>query len=49
MLGFIADDRSEIEGLDRTEHGEVGFDLGGMPEAAPATATSEPRAAQAPP
>jgi ammonium transporter len=26
-MGFTTDDRSETEGLDRTEHGEVGFDM----------------------
>src|SRR5262249_43989105 len=27
LFGFTADDREEIEGLDRIEHGETGFDL----------------------
>jgi ammonium transporter len=29
VLGFVTDAQSETEGLDRTEHGEVGFDFGG--------------------
>jgi hypothetical protein len=35
--------------LDRTEHGEVGFDLGPALEEAPALAGQEPRAARVPP
>src|SRR5262249_19112428 len=34
MFGFVTDGKSETEGLDRTEHGEVGFDLGLALEAA---------------
>lgn len=47
-LGFMADDREEIEGLDRIEHGETGFDLGLALEAVALTST-EPRAALVPP
>jgi ammonium transporter, Amt family len=46
--GFTTDDQSEVEGLDRTEHGEVGFDLGPALETAP-VAGAEPRAASVPP
>jgi ammonium transporter len=48
VCGFTTDETSEIEGLDRTEHGEVGFDLGLAMEQAP-VAGSEPRAALVPP
>jgi ammonium transporter len=48
LFGFVAEPKAEIEGLDRTEHGEVGFDLGPALEMAPATA-AEPRAALVPP
>src|SRR5262245_16381699 len=47
-LGFITDAESETIGLDRTEHGEVGFDLGPSLETAP-VAAAEPRAASVPP
>lgn len=46
-LGFTTDERSETEGLDLTEHAEVGFHFG--PEAALAPTGSEPRAATMPP
>jgi ammonium transporter len=46
LLGFTTDARSETEGLDRTEHGEVGFDFG--PEVA-TVAGAEPRPATFPP
>jgi ammonium transporter len=49
MLGFVTDDVSETEGLDRTEHGEVGFDLGAAMELAPAASAAEPRPAVVPP
>jgi ammonium transporter len=49
VLGFVTDDRSETEGLDRTEHGEVGFDLGQAMEVAPAAAATAPRPARVPP
>lgn len=47
-LGFITDAQSETEGLDRTEHGEVGFDYGPGLEMA-STAAVEPRPADVPP
>jgi ammonium transporter len=47
--GFCLDPRSESEGLDRTQHGEVGFDLGPALESAPEHAPLEPRAATVPP
>jgi ammonium transporter len=47
--GFCLDDRSESEGLDRTEHGEVGFDLGPALESAPEMPLQEPRSALVPP
>lgn len=46
LFGFTTNERAEIDGLDRTEHGEVGFDLG--LEIGPAM-PSEPRAAVIPP
>jgi Amt family ammonium transporter len=46
--GFTTDERSEAEGLDRTEHGEVGFDFGYATESVPVV-TVEPRAASVPP
>jgi ammonium transporter len=49
LVGFITDARSETEGLDRTEHGEVGFDLGPALEVAATTPEVEPRAARVPP
>jgi ammonium transporter len=49
LVGFGTDAKSETEGLDRTEHGEVGFDLGPALEVAPAGAGAEPRAARVPP
>jgi ammonium transporter len=48
VFGFIANDAEEIDGLDRTEHGETGFDFGYGYEAAP-TGETEPRAAIVPP
>jgi ammonium transporter len=42
--GFCLDAKAENEGLDRSEHGEVGFDLGPSLEHVP-----EPRAADVPP
>jgi Amt family ammonium transporter len=47
--GFCLEDKSEGEGLDRTEHGEVGFDLGPALELVPERAPQEPRAAMVPP
>jgi ammonium transporter len=49
VFGFTTDQVSETEGLDRTEHGEVGFDLGPALELAPTVASAEPRAASIPP
>jgi ammonium transporter len=50
LLGFTTDERSETEGLDRTEHGEVGFDFGPQLEyTTVAAAEAEPRAASVPP
>src|SRR5262249_21829211 len=48
-IGFIADADEEIEGLDRTEHGETGFDFGYGYEVAPISSPKEPRAAIVPP
>jgi ammonium transporter len=49
VLGFTAMEKNEVDGLDRSEHGEVGFDLGLAMEAASANAAAEPRAATVPP
>jgi ammonium transporter len=46
--GFCLEPQTETEGLDRTEHGEVGFDLS-LTEDVPEIPSLEPRAAQAPP
>ena len=46
-LGFVTDEQSEILGLDRTEHGEAGFDYGPSLEMTSATHT-EPRPAATP-
>jgi ammonium transporter len=48
-MGFVATDDEEVEGLDRIEHGEVGFDLGLAMESASAHAAAEPRPALVPP
>src|SRR5262249_4692616 len=48
-IGFTTDEASEIEGLDRTEHGEVGFDLSPAMEMVRSAATAEPKAARVPP
>ncbi len=47
--GFCADPKSEGEGLDRSQHGETGFDLGPELEMAPAAEGPTPRAALVPP
>jgi ammonium transporter len=47
-FGFITSERDEIEGLDHTEHGETGFDLGLAMEAVPQI-SHEPRPALIPP
>src|SRR5262249_9143464 len=48
-LGLTLDERSENEGLDRAEHGEVGFDLGPALQEVPGTPPHEPRPASVPP
>jgi ammonium transporter len=48
-LGFVADSDAEVEGLDRTEHGETGFDFGYGYEVAAITNPASPRAATVPP
>jgi len=47
--GFCLDARSEDEGLDRSEHGEIGFDLGPSMDLVPEAPMLEPRAALVPP
>jgi Amt family ammonium transporter len=47
--GFCLDPRAENEGLDRSEHGEVGFDLGLAMELAAELPPHEPRPATVPP
>jgi ammonium transporter len=47
VLGFATTPEAEIEGLDRTEHGETGFDFG--METASVASLAEPRAASVPP
>jgi ammonium transporter len=49
LCGFGTSPRAETEGLDRSEHGEVGFDLGLALEAAPDRPAHEPRPATRPP
>jgi ammonium transporter len=50
LVGFTTSPRAETEGLDRSEHGEVGFDLGLALEATPADGPAqEPRPATRPP
>jgi ammonium transporter len=49
LMGFTVDAKEETEGLDRLEHGEVGFDLGLALESAPEVPAHEPRAALVPP
>jgi hypothetical protein len=48
LMGFVTDERSEITGLDQTEHGEAGFDYGPAMESA-SLGSFEPRAATVPP
>ncbi|MBI3824226.1 MAG: ammonium transporter [Planctomycetes bacterium] len=48
-VGFMATSDEEIEGLDRIEHGETGFDFGLGYEVAAITSPKEPRAAIVPP
>jgi ammonium transporter len=47
--GFCLEPQAESEGLDRTQHGEVGFDAGVAYEQIPETPPTEPRAARVPP
>jgi Amt family ammonium transporter len=47
--GFCLDSKGENEGLDRTEHGEVGFDLSLATEMVHVGESTEPRAARVPP
>lgn len=48
-LSFTAVAKNEIDGLDQTEHGEVGFDLGPQVEYTPISENNEPRPASLPP
>lgn len=48
-IGFVAQDAEEIDGLDRTEHGETGFDFGYGYDVAPVNGAMEPRPAVVPP
>ncbi len=47
--GFCLEPQAENEGLDRNQHGEVGFDWGMAYEQVPETPPTEPRPALAPP
>ncbi len=49
LMGFTVDPKEETEGLDRTEHGEVGFDLGLALESVAEAPAHEPRPALVPP
>ena len=49
LWGFCLDPRSESEGLDHSQHGEAGFDMGPSLELVPERAPLEPRAAEVPP
>ncbi len=50
LWGFNVDEKAENTGLDRSEHGEAGFDLGLAPEMAPVDGgLPEPRPASIPP
>ena len=49
LVGFTTDEASETDGLDRSEHGETGFDIGLAMEAAGMDSSSEPRPANVPP
>ncbi len=49
MGNFSTDKKSEVEGLDLTEHGEVGFDLTHGYDSVPAHGSTEPKAAKVPP
>jgi Amt family ammonium transporter len=47
--GFCLEPQAENEGLDRNQHGEVGFDFGMAYEQVPEMPLTEPRPAMAPP
>jgi ammonium transporter, Amt family len=49
LFGFVSGTGDEILGLDRTEHGETGFDFGLAMEATAVSAEDVPRRASAPP
>jgi ammonium transporter len=49
VIGFTVEARDETEGLDRSEHGEVGFDLSLALETVPEGPAHEPRPALVPP
>jgi ammonium transporter len=49
VWGFCLEPQAESEGLDRNQHGEVGFDLSLAYEQVPETPPTEPRPALAPP
>ncbi|MBY0523982.1 MAG: ammonium transporter [Gemmataceae bacterium] len=49
LFGFITDAKSEIDGLDRSEHGEVGFDYGPGGQETSRVQEPEPRSAAVPP
>ncbi len=49
LWGFCLEPQEENEGLDRNQHGEVGFDLSLAYEQVPETPPQEPRAAMVPP
>ena len=49
LWGFCLEPQAENEGLDRNQHGEVGFDLSLAYEQVPETPPTEPRPAMAPP
>jgi hypothetical protein len=49
VWGFCLEPQAENEGLDRNQHGEVGFDLSLAYEQIPETPPTEPRPAMAPP
>jgi ammonium transporter len=47
-MGFALEPADETEGLDLSQHGEVGFDMGGAGETVPETPHVEPRPANVP-
>jgi ammonium transporter len=49
LFGFMASEAEENDGLDRTEHGETGFDFGYGYSVVPAQESAEPRPAIVPP